>query len=96
MKKTLLTIAIALGLSFTAFAQNDGGGLFRYGAVSDESCYGSAYSEDFNLNRDPILPDLPLQHGSDQSQSAPLGGGVLLLIGLGTAYAIRRAEDRRE
>ena len=95
MKKTL-AIAIALGLSFTVLAQNDGGGLFRYGAVSDESYYGSAYCEDFNLNRDPILPDLPLQHGSDQSQSAPLGGGVLLLIGLGAAYAIRQAEDRQE
>lgn len=97
MKKTLLFIAIALSLSFTAFAQNDGGGLFKYGTVSEESFFGLTYSsEDFYLNRVPILPNLPGLHGSDQSQSAPLGEGLFLLIGFGALYATRRAVKRRE
>ena len=85
MKKTLITIAILLGLSLGAFAQ---GGLFRYGAVPDEEYYnsGAKYDEGGLLNF-----SLPNSHGSDTDQNAaPLGSGALLLIGFGAAYALKQ------
>lgn len=42
MKKTILTLAIVLGLALGASAQW-GGGLFQRGAVSDEDYYGATY-----------------------------------------------------
>ena len=93
MKKLVLTVAIVLGMTFGASAQyftkndqpNQGGGLFGRGMVSDESFYGAAGT---NGN----LPLLPL-HNQDGNQDAPLGGGALLLIGFGAAYA---ASKRRK
>ena len=93
MKKLALTIAIVLGLSIGVFAQ---GGLFQYGFVSDEEYYGSAYwALDQNNMRDGntgLFPGLP-NHGLDQNQDAPLGGGVLLLIGFGAAYALKKKNE---
>ena len=43
MKKIALTIAILLGMTLFATAQN-GGGLFQYGMVSDEAYYGNGYA----------------------------------------------------
>ncbi len=95
MKKTLLTIAIVLGISLAASAQW-GGGLFQYGEVSDEDYYyGSVwYALDQNsvYQRDNLglfAPGLPI-HGQDQNMDAPLGGGALLLIGFGAAYALKK------
>ena len=34
--------------------------------------------------------NLPGSHGTTNDESAPLGGGALLLIGFGAAYAMRR------
>jgi len=91
MKKIALTIAILLGLGFGAFAQ---GGLFQYGAVSDEEYYGTA----FYSNRSTTLfsmTDLNLpQHGSDINEPAPLAGGALLLIGFGAAYAATKRRKK--
>ncbi len=81
MKKTLLTIAIVLGICLTSLAQRPGGGLFQYGAISDEEYYGAGYYELDRLNA-PLLP----YHDQTDNQNAPLGGGTLLLVGLGTAY----------
>ena len=94
MKKLALTIAIVLGLSIGAFAQ---GGLFQYGFVSDEEYYGSAYwALDQNNMRDGntglFAPGLP-NHGLIDNQDAPLGGGVLLLIGFGAAYALKKKNE---
>ena len=74
MKKLVLTIAIVLGMGFAASAQ----GLFDRGPES-------------NQNRDGLLtPGLP-NHGEDTNQPAtPLGGGALLLIGFGAAYAMSK------
>ena len=91
MKKLALTIAIVLGLSIGVFAQ---GGLFQYGFVSDEEYYGSAYwALDQNNMRDGLFaPGLP-NHGLTDNQDAPLGGGVLLLIGFGAAYALKKKNE---
>ena len=94
MKKLALTIAIVLGISFGAFAQ---GGLFQYGNVSDEDYYGSAYwalDENNRFGGDPnLFPFLP-DHNEDDNQDAPLGGGALLLIGFGAAYALKKKNEK--
>jgi hypothetical protein len=88
MKKLALTIAIVLGMTIGAFAQ---GGLFQYGAVSDEDYYGSAmYYDRTTGTLFPILPG----HGATDNEPAPLGSGVVLLMGLGAAYAA--AKKRKE
>lgn len=88
MKKTLLTIAILLGLSIGASAQ---GGLFGYGAVSDEEYYGAS---DRTGGSTPLL-SLPNTHGNTNDQPAPLGSGALLLIGFGAAYFKVRQHSAR-
>jgi hypothetical protein len=91
MKKLALTIAIVLGISLGSFAQ---GGLFQYGEVSEDN-YGSAwFALDQNkVNRDPLLPGLP-GHEENGNQTAPLGGGALLLIGFGAAYALKKRNEK--
>lgn len=89
MKKLALTFAIVLGITIGAFAQ---GGLFQYGAVSDEEYYGSAMVND--RTTPGLFPLLPDQHGLTTSEAAPLGSGAALLIGLGAAYAA--AKRRKE
>ena len=102
MKKLVLSIAIVLAMSLGAYAQR-GSGMFQYGMVSDEEFYGAGYGlsldNDFGLRNGGtggslIMPTLP-GHGESGNQNAPLGGGALLLIGFGAAYALkkRKAED---
>ena len=105
MKKTFLTIAIVLGFALGTYAQN--GGLFGYGETTDEdealeiAWYGFYQDQDeidnglFGLLRN-LTPGLP-NHGENGNQNAPLGGGALLLIGFGAAYALKKkTEDRRQ
>ena len=87
MKKALLTIAIILTMTLGAAAQ---GGLFQYGAVSDEEYYGAG-------NRDGETPliSLPNTHGeTTDTPATPLGSGALLLIGFGAAYALKKQRKR--
>ena len=87
MKKLILTIAVILGISFSVNAQNlGGGGLFEGGMVSDEEFYGAGGL------RDGGLPSLP-NHGLTENQDAPLTGGLLILAGLGAAYALKKKND---
>ena len=84
MKKQIMTIALVLGLCMTALAQQAGGGLFYRGKRSG-----------LDVNRDQLGSDpfyLP-HHGevlNGDANDAPLGGGALLLIGLGAAYAMTK------
>ena len=72
MKKLALTIAIVLGMGIGAYAQ---GGLFKMGAEPEQT------------RADGVkFPGLP-GHGETGDVDAPLGGGALLLIGFGAAYA---------
>ena len=84
MKKTIITLAIIFGLGLGVYAQ---GGLFGYGAVSDEEYYGAGYSRGEGGLNPLVLPD----HGETTNiPAAPLGGGALLLIGFGAAYALKK------
>lgn len=88
MKKTVLTIAIVLGLGLTSFADPNGGGMFQRG-TSDKEYYGSGWRD----GETPLLPALP-QHGSNENANAPLGTGVALLTAFGAAYLV--GKKRRE
>ena len=79
MKKTLLTIAITLGLAFGASAQSDG-------------FFGNWNNAD---NRDANeLPSLP-NHGLSDNQDAPLGTGLLILTALGAGYAVAKRKEEK-
>ena len=80
MKKLSITIAIILGMSITAFAAPDGGGLFQRGMVPDEEYFGS------RINERPIMPYHELN--TNQPASTPLGSGIAVLLGLGAAYLV--------
>ena len=80
MKKLVLTIAIVLGMGVAAFAQ---GGLFKYGNEDE-------YAMDRGTLGNPNLPG----HGETGNQNAPLGGGALLLIGFGAAYALKKRNEK--
>ena len=89
MKKLALTFAIVLGISLSSFAQEDGGGLFKYGEVSeDNSWFG------YREGDGPLGPGLP-GFGESDDQGAPLGSGALLLIGFGAAYALKKRNSKR-
>ena len=88
-----MTIALVLVLGMTALAQQAGGGLFNRGE-SRQSGYDSYIggNEFFlpvhggNLNGDSDLDPGP----DPTDPPAPLGGGALLLVGFGAAYAMTK------
>ena len=85
MKKLALTIAFVLGLGMTTFAEN-GGGLFQRGGETSQNTEALG-----TRDGEPGLPG----HGQEGNEPAPLGSGVVALIGLGAAYLVakKRNED---
>ncbi len=79
MKKLAIIMALLFGMNILASAQ---GGLFKRGAEPEGQIYGPR-------NGMPLLPTMHNQ-GENQDADAPLGGGVLVLVGLGAGYAIIR------
>ena len=86
MKKTLLTIAIVLGMTLGAVAQKQGGGLFGMG---EQRGY---MTEQEDYYRGTGMLNLPNTHGETGDTPAPLGTGALLLIGFGAAYALKKRQ----
>ena len=80
MTKTTATIAILLGLTLVASAQSNSG-LFGRGPETEEN--------DHNTPNGGLI-NLPGSHGSTDDADAPLGGGIALLTGLGTAYLVAK------
>ena len=92
MKKLTLTIAIVLGLTMTTFAQ---GGLFRRGDDAGNSPdAGYALSNGTKAGGDSFGPAMPFHNNEGGDQPAPLGSGIVALMGLGAAYLV--AKKRRE
>lgn len=91
MKKLVLSIVLMMGLALGAQAQyfgqtNDnqqGGGLFGRGNTPEQP--GS------KPGGTPLLPP----HGEDDDyDAAPIGSGVLLLLGMGAAYAVAKRRKK--
>jgi hypothetical protein len=91
MKKLVMTTAIVLGLGLTTFAQ---GSMFHRENSGNNG--NAVYQERSFFAKEgggPLTPGLPT-HGLSESQNAPLGSGIAMLLGLGAAYAV--AKKRRE
>ena len=89
MKKLVLTIAIVLGVTFGATAQESS--LFfndMQQFTTNEDFLGGSLGNGFET------PGLPGDHGGTGDVDAPLGSGALLLIGLGAAYAVRKRKNK--
>ena len=84
MKKVVLTIAIAMMMGLGASAQSQSDKFF--GAWNSNSGNRGTQSEISNVT--PALPNAEL--GNTNDQSAPLGGGLLVLGMLGAGYAVAR------
>ena len=78
MKKIIL--AIALFAAVSANAQNDGFFTSNYNYEQNRASTGAW---------DGVMPAM-ITHGRTTNQSAPLGSGLLVLAGLGVAYAMRK------
>ena len=85
MKRILLTLSIVATLGLGANAQN------RTNTQTDGFF---SYSDASNQERNGVIvtPGAPAQ-GINADQSAPVGSGLLLLAGMGVAYALRRKND---
>ena len=92
MKKLILSIAIVLGLSLTTFAGPGDGGLFGSG-YSNQDNSGLLGSRDDGEQTEIASPGLPHEHNMTGDQDAPLGSGVLMLLGLGAAYAFTKKKE---
>lgn len=90
MKKTAIIIAIMLGITLGASAQNRG--LFGKGPEDERGdIYFSLNDREYYYTNDI---DLPGVHGTDSDYSTPLGTGALLLIGFGAAYALKKKASK--
>ena len=81
MKKVLVTLSLILTLGLGASAQSDA--FFTYSDVNEQQRTGTELG---------ATPGLPMR-GQSGDHSAPLGSGLLLLAGMGAAYALRRKND---
>ena len=57
-------------------------------SFAQNGLFGKGGDEDM---KEITLPSLP-NHGVSTNQDAPLGGGALLLLGLGAAYALKKSK----
>ena len=76
MKKVLVTLSLVLTLGLGASAQSDA--FFSYSDVDNQNRQSNG------------LPALPMRGQSDDQPAAPVGSGLLILAGLGAAYALKR------
>ena len=79
MKRIVLSIALVLTLGLSVNAQSDGFFKSTYQDANEEARTGTGRAT-------PGVPGF----GGDVDKPAPLGSGLLLLAGMGAAYALRR------
>ena len=83
MKKVLVTISLVLTLGLGASAQSDA--FFSYSDVDNQQRNGVTVT--------PGMPGLNIHGDQSANPDAPLGSGLLLLAGMGAAYALRRKNN---
>lgn len=86
MKKLLIILSIVFGLSIASYSNNDGG-IFKRGKTPENENNNVIYR---NTEETPMLPP----HGSEENQPAPIGTGIALMIGFGTAYAMYKQNKK--
>ena len=93
MKKLAITIVIVLGLGLSAFAD---GGLFQrgYNAKNGFSGYNYFGARDMGDEEEVFISPLMPMHNLETDQEAPVGSGIVVLMGLGAAYLV--GKKRRE
>ena len=95
MKKIFLTLIMTAALALGVDAQQ------QYGYYQDQTTqysdgFFSSQSESGYQYRD--IDNMPIVPGTGYyyDQNAPLGSGLLLLAGLGAAYAVRKRKKDNE
>ena len=95
MKKTIVAVAIFLGIGLSGMAQ-EGQGMLRRSQEYEQG--RNANRMGYRATGDGIGLALPTIHGGsgdfDGAQDVPLGSGVAVLLGLGAAYLV--GKKRRE
>ena len=81
MKKVLVTLSLVIVLGLGASAQSDA--FFSYSDVDNQNRQSNGLGD---------MPALPMR-GQNTDQSAPVGSGLLILAGLGAAYALKRKNN---
>ena len=91
MKKLVLTAAILMGFAMCTYAQHKGGLFGRGPGDAPRGGDAGLWLPTHNINGNWDAEDEP----ENPTPGAPLGGGALLLMGFGTAYALskRKKED---
>ncbi|MBE6342968.1 MAG: hypothetical protein E7065_06190 [Lentimicrobiaceae bacterium] len=79
MKKVLVTISLVITLGLGVNAQKSDS-FFSYNDIDNQNRQSNG------------LPTLPMRGQSDD-QPAPVGSGLLILAGLGAAYALKRKNN---
>ena len=94
MKKTIVAVAILLGIGLSGMAQ-EGGGMLRRSQEYEQG--RNANRMGYRATGDGIGLALPTTHGKSgdfDAEPGPLGSGVAVLLGLGAAYLV--GKKRRE
>ena len=93
MKKIIITLSLLLGLTMTTFAD---GGLFQrgYNAKNGFSGYNYFGARDMGDEEEVFISPLMPMHNLETDQDAPIGSGIIVLMGLGAAYLV--GKKRRE
>ena len=85
MKKILLTIALTITLSFGVNAQ--------YLGMSD--AFFNDWTQSDRLDIGGFSFVLPANHGfGEDTPSAPLGSGLIILSALGAGYALKKKHEK--
>ena len=94
-KNSLKALALSLGLAAMLLSANNlaaqNGGLFSRGATADNETSNTRGLMNINLNTEDGITN-----GNFGEQPAPLGSGLVLLIGAGLGYvALKKKEDEK-
>ena len=94
-KNSLKALALSLGLAAMLLSANNlaaqDGGLFSRGATADNETSNTRGLMNINLNTEDGITN-----GNFGEQPAPLGSGLVLLIGAGLGYvALKKKEDEK-
>ena len=91
MKKFLITISIIAALGLSVNAQD----YYQYSGSSDGFFSSNSMAPGYRENTGTGLPLLPMrgQEFDQFANPAPVGSGLLILAGLGAAYAMRKRKN---